>query len=43
MAKLEFLKTARPFNVLSEEVLLGVVELLQEVRYTKDTPIYHQE
>ncbi|WP_161888036.1 DUF294 nucleotidyltransferase-like domain-containing protein [Pontibacter russatus] len=43
MDKLEFLKTARPFNVLSEEVLLGVSELLQEVRYTKDTPIYHQE
>ncbi|GAA4437896.1 DUF294 nucleotidyltransferase-like domain-containing protein [Pontibacter saemangeumensis] len=43
MDKLEFLKTAKPFNVLSEEVLLGVVELLQEVRYTKDTPIYHQE
>ena len=43
MDKLEFLKTVRPFNVLSEDVLLGVVELLQEVRYTKDTPIYHQE
>lgn len=43
MDKLEFLKTARPFNVLSEEVLLGVSELLQEVRYSKDTPIYHQE
>jgi CBS domain-containing protein len=41
--KLEFLKTVRPFDALSEDVLLGVVELLQEVRYTKDTPIYHQE
>jgi CBS domain-containing protein len=41
--KLEFLKSVRPFDVLPEDVLLGVVELLQEVRYTKDTPIYHQE
>ncbi|RDV13671.1 CBS domain-containing protein [Pontibacter diazotrophicus] len=41
--QLEFLKTVRPFNVLSEDVLHGVAELLQEVKYTKDTPIYHQE
>ncbi|MCJ8163484.1 DUF294 nucleotidyltransferase-like domain-containing protein [Pontibacter sp. E15-1] len=41
--QLEFLKTVQPFNVLSEDVLLGVAELLQEVRYTKDTLIYHQE
>ncbi|WP_237144857.1 DUF294 nucleotidyltransferase-like domain-containing protein [Pontibacter pamirensis] len=33
----------QPFNVLSEDVLQGVAELLQEVKYTKDTPIYHQE
>ncbi|GAB3536059.1 DUF294 nucleotidyltransferase-like domain-containing protein [Pontibacter brevis] len=41
--QLEFLKTVQPFNVLSDDVLQGVAELLQEVRYTKDTPIYHQE
>ncbi|MFD3001549.1 DUF294 nucleotidyltransferase-like domain-containing protein [Pontibacter toksunensis] len=41
--QLEFLKTVQPFNVLSEDVLQGVAELLQEVIYTKDTPIYHQE
>ncbi|GAB3819043.1 hypothetical protein GCM10028895_16940 [Pontibacter rugosus] len=41
--KIEFLKTVRPFDVLPEEVLAGVVGLLQEVRYTKDTAIYHQE
>jgi CBS domain-containing protein len=41
--KLEFLRTVKPFGLLSDEVLEGVVELLQEVRYTKDTPIYHQE
>jgi len=43
MDQLEFLKTVKPFTVLSEDVLLEVVELLQEVRFTKDTPIYHQE
>ncbi|MHA6249959.1 DUF294 nucleotidyltransferase-like domain-containing protein [Pontibacter sp. CAU 1760] len=43
MDKLEFLKTVKPFHELSEDVLLGVAELLEEVRYTKDTPIYHQE
>ncbi|AKD03934.1 DUF294 domain-containing protein [Pontibacter korlensis] len=41
--KLEFLKTVKPFNILPEEVLAGVADLLQEVRYTKDTAIYHQE
>lgn len=41
--KLEFLKTVKPFNILPEEVLLGVAELLQEVRYTKDTAVYLQE
>ncbi|MCX2741181.1 DUF294 nucleotidyltransferase-like domain-containing protein [Pontibacter anaerobius] len=41
--KLDFLKTVKPFNLLPEEVLLGVADLLQEVRYTKDTAIFHQE
>lgn len=41
--KFTFLKTVKPFNVLSDDVLLGVVDLLQEVRFTKETFIYHQE
>ncbi|TPE43040.1 DUF294 nucleotidyltransferase-like domain-containing protein [Pontibacter mangrovi] len=41
--KVEFLKTVKPFDKLPEEVLLGVADLLQEVKYTKDTAIYHQE
>ncbi|GHA70862.1 DUF294 nucleotidyltransferase-like domain-containing protein [Pontibacter akesuensis] len=41
--KIEFLKTVKPFDVLPDEVLAGVVGLLQEVRYTRDTAIYHQE
>jgi signal-transduction protein with cAMP-binding, CBS, and nucleotidyltransferase domain len=41
--RLEFLKTVTPFNLLPEDVLLGVVDLLQEVRYTKETLIYQQD
>jgi CBS domain-containing protein len=41
--RLEFLKTVTPFNVLPEEVLLGIAELLQEVRYPKESVIYLQE
>ncbi|PTX21396.1 CBS domain-containing protein [Pontibacter mucosus] len=41
--KLAFLKTVKPFHLLPEEVLRGVADLLQEVRYTKDTALYHQE
>ncbi|WP_299759183.1 DUF294 nucleotidyltransferase-like domain-containing protein [uncultured Pontibacter sp.] len=41
--KLEFLKKVKPFNLLPEEVLLGVADLLEEVKYTKDTAIYLQE
>ena len=41
--QLEFLKTVKPFDKLPEDVLRGVADLLQEVNYTKDTPIYHQE
>ena len=41
--RLEFLKTVTPFNLLPEDVLLGVVGLLQEVRYTKETLIYQQD
>ncbi|PRY11272.1 CBS domain-containing protein [Pontibacter ummariensis] len=41
--QLAFLKTVKPFDVLPDDVLLGVVDLLQEVKYTKDTALYHQE
>ncbi|MFT2007790.1 DUF294 nucleotidyltransferase-like domain-containing protein [Pontibacter sp. 13R65] len=41
--KLAFLKTVRPFDILPDDVLEGVVELLQEVRHTKEAVIYHQE
>jgi CBS domain-containing protein len=41
--KLNFLKTVKPFNILPEDVMIGVADLLQEIRYTKDTAIYHQE
>ncbi|WP_242917624.1 DUF294 nucleotidyltransferase-like domain-containing protein [Pontibacter liquoris] len=40
---LQFLKTVKPFNILPDDVLRGVADLLVEVRYTKDTAIYHQE
>ncbi|WP_439883332.1 DUF294 nucleotidyltransferase-like domain-containing protein [Pontibacter sp. MBLB2868] len=41
--KLDFLKTVKPFDILPEDVLIGVADLLQEVKYPKDTAIYHQE
>ncbi len=41
--RLAFLKTVKPFNILPEEVLMGVEGLLQEVRYTKETTIYLQD
>ncbi|WPP48309.1 DUF294 nucleotidyltransferase-like domain-containing protein [Catalinimonas niigatensis] len=40
---LSFLKTVKPFDLLPEEVLTGIVDLLQEVYHTKETVIYHQE
>jgi len=43
MTRAEFLKNVLPFNILPDEVLLGVADLLHEVRYTKDTVIYQQE
>lgn len=42
-AKLDFLRTVSPFNLLPEEVLEGTAELLQEVRYKKEEIIYQQE
>lgn len=41
--KLQFLKTVKPFDILPDDVLLGVTDLLQEVKYTKDTAIYYQD
>ncbi|UOG76436.1 DUF294 nucleotidyltransferase-like domain-containing protein [Hymenobacter tibetensis] len=41
--RLAFLKTVSPFDLLPEDVLLGVVDLLQEVRYTKESLIYQQD
>ncbi|WP_181304688.1 DUF294 nucleotidyltransferase-like domain-containing protein [Rufibacter sp. XAAS-G3-1] len=41
--RLQFLKSVKPFHLLSDDILLGVIDLLQEVKYSKDTLIYHQE
>lgn len=43
MRRVEFLKNVIPFNLLPEEVLMGVSDLLHEVKYIKDTIIYQQE
>lgn len=41
--RLQFLKSVKPFHLLGDDVLLGVIDLLEEVKYSKDTLIYHQE
>ncbi|GAB2529079.1 DUF294 nucleotidyltransferase-like domain-containing protein [Rufibacter soli] len=41
--RLKFLKSVKPFHLLGDDVLLGVLDLLEEVTYPKDTLIYHQE
>jgi CBS domain-containing protein len=41
--RLEILKATTPFNLLPEDVLLEVTELLEEVKYNKETVIYQQE
>lgn len=41
--RVEFLKTVKPFNLLAEDVLLGIADLLEEVSYNKDAIIYEQE
>jgi CBS domain-containing protein len=41
--RLAFLKTVTPFNLLSEDILRGTAELLQEITYHQDTLIYQQE
>jgi CBS domain-containing protein len=42
-ALIDFLKNVTPFNVLPIDVLAGVANTLQEIRYSKDTIIYKQE
>ncbi len=41
--RLEFLRKAKPFHVLPEDVLRSVTDLLQEVRHKKEAMIYWQE
>ena len=41
--QLEFLKTVKPFHVLSDDVLLEVIDLLEDVNYTKEKVIYIQD
>ena len=41
--RLAFLQEVTPFNLLPEEVLAGTADLLQEVRFNKDTLLYKQE
>lgn len=40
---LTILKQTTPFNSLPEDVLLGIAEMLQEIKHTKEAEIYHQE
>ena len=42
-SRFQFLKNCHPYNLLPDEVLLGVADLLQEIRYQKDSTVYHQE
>jgi CBS domain-containing protein len=39
----QLLKQVKPFNLLPDDVLAGVADLLQEVKHTKESVIYHQE
>jgi len=41
--RLAFLRTAVPFNLLPEDVLQGVVKLLQEVQHPHETLLYQQD
>jgi len=41
--KLDILKKSSPFNLLPDDVLIGVAELLEEVKYNKEAIIYNQE
>ncbi|RAK69503.1 DUF294 nucleotidyltransferase-like domain-containing protein [Hymenobacter edaphi] len=41
--RLAFLRTVEPFAFLPDEVLAGVVELLEEVKHPKETLLYQQD
>ncbi|UZR95466.1 DUF294 nucleotidyltransferase-like domain-containing protein [Chondrinema litorale] len=41
--QLEFLKTVKPFDVLPDDVLLEVIDLLEDVYYSKEKVIYLQD
>lgn len=41
--KFAFLQNIKPFNVLPADVLSSVAEVLEEVSYSKEKLIYHQE
>ncbi|QNH63789.1 DUF294 nucleotidyltransferase-like domain-containing protein [Hymenobacter sediminicola] len=41
--RLAFLQTVAPFNTLPSDVLVGVVELLQEVQHPRETLLYQQD
>lgn len=41
--EMTFLKAVEPFNILPEEILEGVVESLQEIRYQKEQVVYQQD
>lgn len=41
--RLEILKNTVPFNTLPEDVLIGVSDLLEYVKYNKEAVIYQQE
>ena len=41
--KLEFLKSIVPFNLLSNDILLGIIDVVEEISYSKETLIYQQE
>ncbi|AIZ65346.1 signal transduction protein (plasmid) [Hymenobacter sp. DG25B] len=41
--RLAFVRTVTPFNLLPDEVLQGVVNLLQEVRHPREALLYQQD
>lgn len=41
--KIDFLKAIAPFNLLPNEILIGIADVLQEIHYPKDALIYKQE
>ncbi|TKB97762.1 DUF294 nucleotidyltransferase-like domain-containing protein [Pedobacter cryophilus] len=41
--KIKFLKAIAPFNLLPDEILIGIADVLQEIHYPKDALIYKQE